>query len=67
MQCVFNQESKDFVLYYNPYCPPPPPQTLKFEKDDSDQIRSNQKISSYIIIPTAHLLVGAQSRVAILT
>ena len=55
MQCLFNQESKDFVLYYNPYCPPPPPpQTLKFEKDESDRIRSNQKISSYIIIPTAH-------------
>ena len=31
MEYIFNQESKDFVLYYNPYCPPPP-QTFQMRK-----------------------------------
>merc|ERR1719394_1545567 len=47
-------ESKNFILYYNPYCPPPP-QTFQIWKKINwivpDRIK---KISSYIIIPTAH-------------
>ena len=48
---------KNFILYYNPYCPtpPPPPQTFQiWKKNKLDHIGSNPKISSYIIIPTAH-------------